>query len=656
MAEDKNESLSGLRTLRNKIGGTANTKKIDKIDKSIENISKYVLNKDQVNRSELLRSVFTDKIDNSMFKDISTNMYLSYETINRLNNYQNSEEVVDNLPYCARALKVLTDEIIAPDHLTKTILQFLQTENPSDEEKEFSKQVKGICRILKIENHLFDIVSETLKLGDQFIEICDYTSKNVPIVQTLLNEQKLDDENDSPIIMEDVTVKFLKNEVNEIGNVITEEKEIIFKTSITEDIREDGKEKVEINNIRLLVHDPRFVIKLQSHRFKMNLGYLVIPKPSTSNFFSSNQNSTCGGFSTAGSFSGSSLLFGQYREVTGIDKIYVDILQTIKKYLKKDDIVIDKKEVKEMISRIIKEIDNESTWNFEIRYVPPERMQHFKLSSKKFFPYGEGIFYKSIFAAKLLVAFETALVIKRISDSSDKRIMYVESGLPRNVRNLIEDIKEKLRKRKISIGTMGNISSIPSMITNYEEYYIPQNKGKRHVEFDQLPAAVNVRDISDELKLLRDFLVSSLEVPPSYLNLEENLSNKSALSFENMLFARTIISYQRRLSEPLTDLFDKIYKIVYGKNLPDFINITFSPPKMLENERMAESVETASRIINTLKEVGISTEYSKRKYLSIDWEELKKFETQENLDKETGKEEEEDQGMGTMGGMGSSLY
>ena len=120
-----------------------------------------------------------------------------------------------------------------------------------------------------------------------------------------------------------------------------------------------------------------------------------------------------------------------------------------------------------------------------------------------------------------------------------------------------------------------------------------------------------------------------------------------------MLFARTIISYQRRLSDHLTGLFDKIYKIVYGKKLPDFMNITFSPPKMLENERMAESVETASRIINSLKELGISQEYAKRKYLSIDWEELKKFETAENLENETTRKDEEEQ---DRMGMGGGLY
>ena len=61
------------------------------------------------------------------------------------------------------------------------------------------------------------------------------------------------------------------------------------------------------------------------------------------------------------------------------------------------------------------------------------------------------------------------------------------------------------------------------MLSSYEDIYIPQNKGKRYVEFDNLPSNVNIKDISDELKTLRDFLIAALQVPPSFLSLEENL-------------------------------------------------------------------------------------------------------------------------------------
>ena len=58
-----------------------------------------------------------------------------------------------------------------------------------------------------------------------------------------------------------------------------------------------------------------------------------------------------------------------------------------------------------------------------------------------------------------------------------------------------------------------------------------------------------------------------------------------------------------------------------------------------------EHTETIVRLITALSDLGISKEYLKRKYLSIDWEQLKKFETEEKLEeKVSGKNDEEEAG------------
>ncbi|MCK5016126.1 MAG: hypothetical protein KAS32_03560, partial [Candidatus Peribacteraceae bacterium] len=157
----------------------------------------------------------------------------------------------------------------------------------------------------------------------------------------------------------------------------------------------------------------------------------------------------------------------------------------------------------------------------------------------------------------------------------------------------------------------------------------------------------NWRDISDELKLFRDFLVSALEVPPSYINLEENLSNKAALSFENILFARTIVAYQTKLTKHINGLFSKIYKMIYKESIPSGINITFSPPKMLLLEKETEQMEMVARLVVSMKELGINEEYLKRKYVNVDWDELEEYENKGKLDEKSKPKTEEE-----MGGMG----
>jgi len=630
-----NPFQAAFNTVKNKILQTPTDKSLEQIDDILSKVADTVVNKDSMNRADLLRKVFSDTIQSDMFNNVNSNIAFSTELVTRLNRYVNSEEICDEIPYCSRALKVLSNEIVSPDNITKEMLQFLQTKNFSVADKQNMINVKTISDILKIEDHLHDIVYETLKLGDQFIEICNYTSEDVPLTQSILNEEI--DPLKSEYEIKDVIV-------NTQGKVIEEGSTLRIKPIIEE--AKDKSDKVDISKIRLIIHDPAYIIKLQSLRFKMCLGYLILPRPS--NPMDPLQPTT--GVNAANQARLRNILnySNTSQDFLGVDRLYKDVIEKVKRHIGKEDISVNKKEVMGMITRVLKELEEDKQGVLRIRYVPPERMQHVSIYNRRFFPYGESIFYKTTFAAKLLNAFQIALVIKRIGDSSDKRAVYVETGIPRNIRNSIEEVKEAMHKRKFNLGSVGNIGSIPNMITSFETYFIPQNKGKRYIEFDSIPSPVSIRDISDELKFFRDELVSALEVPPSYLNLEENLSNKNALSFENQLFARTITAYQKMLSKHIQSLFAKIYKIVYGENMPIGLLITFMPPRMLEIEREAEHSETVVRLINSFVELGVNKEYLKRKYLSIDWEELKKFETENEMDDKVkgGSKEEGEGGFG----------
>jgi len=632
-------------TFKNKVLKTPDNKSLDNVDVVLSRVSDSIVNKDSLNQAELVRKVFSDTINSDVFKNTSSDMVFSPETIGRLMRYSNAEEICDMLPYCARALKIIANETIAPDKVTKESLQFLQTKTFDASDQKSLTNVRAINEVLKIEDYMYTLIYETLKLGDQFVEICDYKSKEVPITQSLLSEETNRME-ESVVTMSEVDVTLKGHAMNEFGKVVEESQSMRISPTIIEDT--NSASTIPIENVRLIIHDPRYIIKLQSNRFKMCLGYLVLPRPSDGGGSNGIPGASCG------SSTGSSGLqfYGSHsmRPMTGIDRLYSEIITSIKKKLGTKELSIQKKEILDMLTRVVKEYDAQENLQFNIRYVPPERMEHFNIESRRFFPYGEGIFYKSSFSAKLLAVFETALVIKRVSDSSDKRVIYVESGLPRNVRNLIEELKESMQKRKFSMDTMGNISSVVSMITSYETYYIPQKQGKRYVEFDQIPSNINIRDLHDELKTFRDQLISSLDVPPAFVNVDENTPNKNALSHESMLFAKTIVGYQDQLSRPVQGLFSKIYKLVHDQKIPLGINITFFPPRMLEIERDAEHNETVVRLINALAEVGIDKEYLKRKYLSIDWVEHEEYKTKSELENKTEGEKKDEEGGGFGGG------
>jgi len=182
--------------------------------------------------------------------------------------------------------------------------------------------------------------------------------------------------------------------------------------------------------------------------------------------------------------------------------------------------------------------------------------------------------------------------------------------------------------------------------------------GKRFIEIDSFNEGnVDVRSKVDELKFLRDQLVASLGIPASFLNIEENLSNKAALSEENILFARTIISHQKYITEDINEMIQKILDIVNPEEaltLLDNVAISLPSPKSLQFEREARYMSELSNLIETLERIGIPKEFSKKKYLtSIDWKEVEKYKTDQTIDEELGTVDKDDDGMGGMGSMGS---
>jgi len=633
-----------LGKLKDSLFGSKEDTSLDKLDKTLEKIGQKLLNKDSLNSSDLVRDLLSKssmtKDTSDFFQGISSNVSLLHENRDRIYRYINSEEIVDAIPYCAKALKIITDQVVSPDDINKKIIQIFEI---TDEKKtvEYSQAynfVQNICKELHLDEIIYETIHDTLKLGDQFIEICNIESNDVPITHTLLTENENDLVIDSEIIHEDLKIPYF-NETNELLN--TREVGVNIKILMEKDESDtnlenpkNSKETVDLSNIRLILHDPSYVIKIQSARFRMCLGYLIIPKSENNttnmNLFNTNNSGTQTLKQTN--------LYQNYSGInndfySGINQIYQKVLKHVKKHLtKNEEITLNKNETINILARSIKDVDDDGLKNFRIRYVPPERMQHFEIYNKRFFPYGESIFYKSTFQGKLLIALETAVTVKRLSDSTEKRVIYVESaGLPRNVKTTIENLKEGFKKRKYSLDSFGSIGSIPSYINTYEDYYIPQKNGKRFVEFDTLPPAINIRDISDELKFFRDLLVASLDVPPSFVSLEENSVTKANLAQESNVFARTVIAYQSLFGKLIDSLISKIYRFCRKELMPE-IKITLSPPKLLQTEIYADQLDTIQRVANVLGDLGVPKDFVAKEYLHIDWEKVEDFKVKTALE------------------------
>jgi len=389
-------------------------------------------------------------------------------------------------------------------------------------------------------------------------------------------------------------------------------------------------DEIHLNNIKYVTHNPEFVIKLQTQSYPICLGYLVFPTLSNMSLPGVNDISQ-----------------------KNIDEICQKILQQIRISLANDDEFSEDtyKDLKNILSVLV---DEKNKISKNIRFVPPDRMQHFHIPTMKYFPYGESIFDSAVFTAKVLIALETALTIQRLNRSTEKRKINIELGLSRDAKKIVEQLREEFKKRKISLDSFGTIDTIPSMITTFEDIYIPQKDGKPFVDIQTMNEGnVDVRSKVDELKFMRDQLIASLGIPPAFVGIEENSVVKATLSEENLLFARTIIGFQKIFSEQITEFLHKVIKFIDPEkalDLEDFI-VVLPTPKGLQMEREVNTLNNITSLIENLERLGIPKEYAIKKYLhGIDWDEIEKYKTEKEIEDKVNPKEEENQFGGGGGG------
>jgi hypothetical protein len=675
---------------------------IDKeIDSSFRSIERYSISSDRNKYIDHIKQIISKtgvEAPDQILKNLQGNPQVqNYDQSGRISRYNEYEAITRKISYCQRALETLVDNILSPDDITKRSVQYVTTEQQieeSDDIKTTIARCKKIEKKMKLDEKIKKIVRTTLKKGDNFLEIL--VSPKGENALTIIQEGTTHNITEEVLSMGDPITKQLKYEVVEEGEQKTEkslnvkvqleysslggpfiglpvstlgqntqasryttsrpydsekhikskdpnkadssnppgedEEDDRFKSKYGDDGKTDEEAKLKLRDIFITVHDPKYVIRLETERFRTCLGYLVFPKIDPN--LASNAALLAAGNQT-------------------VDGLCQDIINQLADKLKaSNDKIAMSDELRSVILNYL--ITIQKNEDLKVRYVPPELMVHWRINPEVFDPYGESIFECVNFDCRLLMALKTAKTIKQLTYATDKRVIAVETGLPRDAKNIIESIKEGISKKKVSIDSMGSIDSIPSQMPTFETIYIPMRDGKRFVEIDNQQWGMNPQEDVENLKFIRDNIVANLGVPAPYLGLEENMSNRSLLTVENINFCRTIISYQKELSIPLKETFEKIITIVYpeSEEYMDALSITFPEPKVSPYEHQMEYVEQMQRLIEALNGLGISKEWLKKKYLpNIDWDEVSKHAAQEKIDQETGEQPSDQEQMGMGGGM-----
>jgi hypothetical protein len=628
--------------LKATIVGTKTQKIDDKLDKITTDIIKYKSHSGRLGYIDLVRSVIAKTTMQGSISTSSNDLFgatqggpAAFGQGKRISRYKMYEAIISNINYAFRALNILVDNILSPDDITKQSLEisplsFVEGDSTSGVKELGVPAMIQLVKKMKLERNLSSIIRNTLLYGDYFVELANAAvalTSNTILTEHENYQSRIDQE-----IQEGYRIRIAGAEEYNIT---------LNMNSLKEDSMGDHNKDKSIQNIEYLYHKPSLVMKLQSALYPLCLGYLVFPDVSLN-----------AGATSA--FSASSV------EDQMVNNVCQDILKQIEAKFPQMAEFQNHEEVKDLIHHMITNSADKSK-ALEIRYVPPNRMQHFKINSDKYYPYGESIFDHMQFTAKIVVALETALTIARLARSTEKRKIAVEIGLPRDAKKIIEKMKEEFRKRKISLDDFGTVDTIPSMITTFEDVYIPQKDGKPFVDISTFTEGnIDVRGKTDEIKLMRDQLVAGLGVPPSFLAIEENLSNKAALSEENIIFARTVIGYQKFLNHQLQELLLKTMEIIDSEQAMtvfDNVLVSLPTPKSLQYEREARYTNEIVNLIESLERIGVPKEFSKKKYLTtFDWDAVKKFEIDANVEKTLDPTKKGEDEMGGAGGFGGAQF
>jgi len=638
---------------------------------------------DDVNSADLLSpyrkkdwidlvNAVVNKSNNGKESDVIDNVLSSFNagysqftpSKKRLDSYKNILAVKDRIPILGKALRIWADNILSPDDINKRSLNVISElddiEGIETEIDLLKQEFRNAMKVLAIDKKADYIIQNTLLFGDFFVELTTRQREMENVFGGVIREEKinLSEINNKLFKDKQISVKLLETEDikhirrhNLIENdLVSKELREYKEDNITEDylITEDESNKdVEKNNndnityedVSLIFHQPHNVIKIQ--RYNICLGYLVIDSETSA------QEAAGPRMGNVGSFSKMQMDSEKEAFNTIINKVYA----VISSYLKQIDVNSLSDDIKDVLINIIKGYNKiSSIKSVNVRYVPESNMIHFKNISLKDEVYGESIFADLEFIFRLYLARLVSSTIYMLSRAGKHMIFTVDVSGTRDAASRIENVKRAVKSREVKVSDLNDIETIPSIVSTFEDYYLPAKDGKRYVEMDTLDMGSYSDTRQGEDTTLIKNILTGIEIPPSYLGIEEFNLTKATLAQESMLFARSVIRYQKMFSEYFTELMHKIYILVHSDD-DDLnsnyhnISLTFMPPRGIITEALSKMYTEIRDIYNALKEMNVPEEKILRRFLpEYDFDEF----YLEQLEKSREESNEEDMGGGEL--------
>jgi hypothetical protein len=586
------------------------------VTKSLKKLSGVSASAEISTFSDLLKSLAKDR--KVPLDTLLNEMGLEAPTVQdaeRITRYTEYISIVNKIPYLKKAIRIITQNILSPDNFTKTSLIVGVETKDTETISQTKSEVERIIKSIDLEKHLFDIVYNTLMIGDYFVEIV--------VVDEILKTYQLLESSNKKKTIETYTFNYELNDKKSklVLEVDMSLKDVSYKLL---ESQSSNRKVIPTNGIFLNYLNPSQVVRIGD---KQCFGYFVFP--------------TIGDYTQMMSIP-SSLDYYEQSSQQIVDKVIDKLISKIR--TDKINLLKTRKDLKPIVARLL--LDNNVAPEKQIvRFVPAELMQSFKVLENEFAPYGTSILKGTEFLAKMIIAMQSSLMVQRIMSAQEKRIIKLDIGVTRDAKRYLQEFKKTLRRKQYTVDNIGTIDEIPTNISTFEDIYVPIQNGRELITIDTIPPRGDIGQRVEDIKLLRDSLVAAVDVPAPYLGIEENIESRATLSQENMVFVSSIINYQSAFSNDLTELIRKVLKLT-SKTVAETISITLPLPRSILAQTQSDYYNNVINMINQLIPLGIPVEFLIKKYLpDIDMDEVRKFLIDQKLDVTQSKPKEENTGM-----------
>lgn len=255
--------------------------------------------------------------------------------------------------------------------------------------------------------------------------------------------------------------------------------------------------------------------------------------------------------------------------------------------------------------------------NYSIQYVPPENMQHFRISNYNFQPYGQSILEPQRSIQQMTMLMEYSMILYMLLKQPDRKKYTVDvTGIQKErIPEYLNRVKNKLKVNKTIDFDKGMQENL-DLITLLDDYFVQEKNGKPLIDISNVEGG-NIQNWTDNLDYWKDKLIQSLGIPPSYIGYDDNISGvQTVLTIQDQRLQRTIIRLQNDINDGINELMYNVFKIQSKfKNrkmnkIDEFIfeeikqgNIEFSlfKPTSLENSQKQDEIQKKMNVIKDLQ-------------------------------------------------------